>query len=487
MKIKMMVKSGMSFLLFVGALSWNAHSQQWKPISSAEKFNYRIDSAAYITNVISVDSAMIQGSDSVFYLNRIVTPCPACPEQSWRLYNQPQFLQRKMTKKTGGVYLFSDPGRFWIRTLAGLNANWVFDSSAIINAQVTALSYEQVLTQWDSVKTISLSNGGIIRLSKNHGIIRFPFMGSVYHYLLEGIAGRNLGTLVPGFWEIFNYNVGDVFQYSYLNFNYGIGEGTGGLIKKTIVSKDSTPAGYIYGIAESLMSWPEYQNGFHGDTSHYYYNTADTITDSVTHVCNLNSMQLVRDPVNPLIVLGTNASTMKIFRDTGQAVSRLSGRDYSMLGEEAALYAYGSGDTLIPMLLVMQYMEKFTTKIGRVVFELMIFESEQNEYLIGYVKNGVTTGTVYSNDFLLQKTGERKMTGALHIFPNPVKDKLFVETSGTSFSGQISVLDMTGQERITRQLSERSTVIDISSLPGGVYFVRVTSAKMVEMVKIVKE
>ncbi|MCX6243872.1 MAG: T9SS type A sorting domain-containing protein [Bacteroidetes bacterium] len=487
MKTNSMVKSGMIILLLFAALSWNAHSQQWKPISSTEKFNYRIDSAAYITNVITVDSAKIQGVDSVFYLNRIVTPCPACSNQSWRLYNQPQFLQRKMIMETGGVYLFSDPGRFWIRTLAGLNATWVFDSSASINAQVTAFSYEQVLSQWDSVKTISLSDGGIIRLSKNHGILRFPVMGSVYYYLLEGIAGRNLGTLVPGFREIFNYNVGDVFQYSFLSINYGIGYGTEGLTKKTIVSKDSSSSGYLYGVAVSTMSWTEYIIGYGYDTIHYYSNSTDTILDSVTHSCNLNPLELIMNPVFPLYVSGPNASIMKVFRDTGQSVSRCQGKNYYSSGEEAPLYGFGAGDTLEPSFLAYMYQEKFTTGIGRVIFELGIFETEVNEYLIGYIKNGVTTGTVYSNDFLLQKIGEQKTDGPLRLFPNPAKDRLIVETSGTDFPYLLSILNMTGQEQITQQVSEQTKVIDISNLPVGIYFARLKSDKAVNIGKFVKE
>jgi hypothetical protein len=46
---------------------------------------------------------------------------------------------------------------------------------------------------------------------------------------------------------------------------------------------------------------------------------------------------------------------------------------------------------------------------------------------------------------------------------------------------------MEGQQLITRQLTEPKTQIDISNLPSGVYFVRVTNDKTVEVGKITKE
>ena len=48
-------------------------------------------------------------------------------------------------------------------------------------------------------------------------------------------------------------------------------------------------------------------------------------------------------------------------------------------------------------------------------------------------------------------------------------------------------MNLTGQKLISQQVSELKTVIDISSLPSGVYFVRLTGDKTVEVGKIIKE
>jgi Secretion system C-terminal sorting domain len=74
-----------------------------------------------------------------------------------------------------------------------------------------------------------------------------------------------------------------------------------------------------------------------------------------------------------------------------------------------------------------------------------------------------------------------------YFFPNPATDKITIETSGETKEGNLSIVNIQGQELITRQLSENKTVIDISTLPNGVYFMRVTNDKTVEVGKIIKQ
>jgi hypothetical protein len=53
--------------------------------------------------------------------------------------------------------------------------------------------------------------------------------------------------------------------------------------------------------------------------------------------------------------------------------------------------------------------------------------------------------------------------------------------------GNLTIVDIEGQELITRQITEPKTQIDISNLPSGVYFVRLINDKTVEVGKFVKE
>ncbi len=457
-----------------------AFSQQWRPITSNEQFNYQLNTAGYISNVISVDSFSIQNGDTVFCLNRIVAGCPA-PDSIDRLYNQPQFLERKMTRENGGVYKFSDPGEFWIKTLAGLNATWVFDSVSNITATVTSETYETVLTQWDSVKTITLSGGGIIRLSKDHGIIQFPLIGSSQYYTLKGIAGRNLGVLVPGFHEFYNFNVGDVFQYHDEDISYSIPpSGNGSLYKETIISKDSTSSRYTYGIAVSGMVWQQDNLGFQWDTIHYAYDTTEVFIDSSTQVCNIVPQGLVTNPPGTYF---NNAAMMYIYVDTGQAVSRQLNTDYYPGG----LYEFRGGDTLAPAYGMEPYVDKYTVGLGEVTFLLGVFEVSIQHVLIGYVKNGDTIGTVYPDSLLLEQVTAKTGKNLVRIYPNPVNNEFIIELGRLSGNTSISIYDAEGQQLITKQIGSPRSIINVSSLPAGVYFVRLTNDNTAEVVRFIKD
>ena len=75
----------------------------------------------------------------------------------------------------------------------------------------------------------------------------------------------------------------------------------------------------------------------------------------------------------------------------------------------------------------------------------------------------------------------------LPLYPNPATDKITVETSEASKESNLEIVNIEGQQFITRQITDTKTQLDISTLPSGVYFVRVTNDKTVKMGKIIKQ
>jgi hypothetical protein len=73
------------------------------------------------------------------------------------------------------------------------------------------------------------------------------------------------------------------------------------------------------------------------------------------------------------------------------------------------------------------------------------------------------------------------------IYPNPAIDKITVEILGITKESQLSIINSTGQELISQQTIGPKTIIDISNLPSGVYFVRLTNDKTVEVGKFIKQ
>jgi hypothetical protein len=75
----------------------------------------------------------------------------------------------------------------------------------------------------------------------------------------------------------------------------------------------------------------------------------------------------------------------------------------------------------------------------------------------------------------------------LKIYPNPAKDNITLELSEAIKESNLAIIDIDGQQLITRQITSPKTQLDISALPSGVYFVRLTSEKSVLTGKFIKQ
>ncbi len=76
--------------------------------------------------------------------------------------------------------------------------------------------------------------------------------------------------------------------------------------------------------------------------------------------------------------------------------------------------------------------------------------------------------------------------GTLEVFPNPAFDNLTVKASENISS--IQIINMLGKRVINiEQTNELSKKVDISTLPAGVYFVKVTTADSEKLMKVIKQ
>ena len=183
-------------IAFAGYIS----AQNWSPILVNEKMNYQHSDSSYISNTIWVDSVETAVDNMICHLNRIVKDVPDNPEIVLR--HQPQFLLKQMEATGDGIYIFSYPGEFTIKTLANPGENWIFNPENNITAEVSSISIEGVFGVQDSVKVISLSDGNEIRLSKSFGILKFPDFENNGYYELVGIQNTELwriGTRLLGY------------------------------------------------------------------------------------------------------------------------------------------------------------------------------------------------------------------------------------------------------------------------------------------------
>jgi len=438
--------------------------------------NFSLEGLNYISNTIWIDSTVINGTDSVFYLNRIVTACDTCPA-TYRLCNQPDFLKKIMYKRSGGKYEFRYPGSVLIKTLASAGQSWLYDTVNSITATVSSVTQQPVFGITDSVKGIHLSNGGVIWLSKNHGLLQFTGLPVTMVYSLRGIEGRNIGDLVPKFAQIYNYQVGDVLQYKDKSINYGMGYGYGHLNKITILTRDSSAGYYSYSIREVSCAWIVQIIGYTHDTTHSYELTTMSFQDSASDLSNYYPSQIVEDPVGQGVI-GPATAYFQTGLDN-------KGIYYKMIGSlfygEPPVYVHGSLVTppmpyelLLPDYSMDAFASVYKAGLGNTYHEAGIFEAYSYNELIGYVRNGDTVGTVYPDDYILAGSAGGLESGSLHVFPNPTSGELNIAGLNSGVEGLITITDIFGRKVMSSAVRPK---ISVSSLDPGVYFLLMTDSR----------
>ncbi len=74
-----------------------------------------------------------------------------------------------------------------------------------------------------------------------------------------------------------------------------------------------------------------------------------------------------------------------------------------------------------------------------------------------------------------------------NIYPNPATDHLIVETNPGTSESTIQILNLNGQELVKQIVQTKKIKIDIRDLPGGMYIVKLTSDKAIEVRKFIKK
>ena len=480
------------FALIFPVLSF---AQNWQPVHLNWKYNYKTDSSAIITNTIWIDSSEVINGDSVYYLNRIVTHCDTCHaalggpnpcDSCYALSNQPQFLQRKITKLANGIFYFNDTSKMVINSLASLNDTWLFDSVANTSAQVISVATGSVFGTIDSVKTILLTNGDTLKLSMNYGILKFPHLYFLNSYFnLVGIEGLNVGEKVPGFWEIFDFNVGDVFHY------------VGGYFDaSTLPSGDFFHRDRQYTITSKMVYSDSIVYNYSGIEWGYFnffqfnwpYNGTMKFIDSVGHFANFYShqflntyfRQLILSPDDPHYLPDSIYDYVELSMDSNNLFTKYFGNSSSFnnyilvdstndLMQIVDLQTNGTGLRTSTL--------EYKVGLGQTGYSYGFFEHGGGETLIGYIKNGNTTGTILS-------TANVELLNQFSIYPNPAKEKTNIHLAATSI-GKVLITDNSGRKILGKDFNGTQIELDVSSISSGLYFLSVITEKGLFTQKII--
>ncbi|MFC2100399.1 T9SS type A sorting domain-containing protein [Bacteroidota bacterium] len=473
------------FLLFILLLSTLYSSgQNWQPVNPLYRYNYQHDTASFVSNTIRVLTTDVINNDTVYHLNTIITPCDTCHSDlggisnpngdAFALRNQPQFLQRKMRKLNNDVYYFYDTLKITIPSYTQLNDVWLFDSVLNLSATVIQMEQEMLFGTLDSVKIILLSNNDTLILSKNFGIILFPdfFLPNAY-YRLVGVEGPDVGIVLPDFWDIYSYDSGDVFQYKHYLGGSSFGYIYYQTVKFAITSRQEYSDSIVFSgleIVNSLRYGPWYVPPVY-DYDTIVHNISVSVIDSVNHPANLYTGEYT---VYNKYIMGELLQN-RIIYDSNNRIVKNFGCFSPFNCPKQFRVVPGYMDILYATPPLYSEGIEYTQDLGLSSYDYFAFEYSDDIWLMGYVIDGDTVGTITPDDVMLSTNNRINDDGGLFIvYPIPANNQInIVFNFLLEKLAILELYDISGRLILKKDLSAGTEfyILDVKEISDGIYFI----------------
>lgn len=471
-------------LICLLCLAYIGNTQDWQPVklNLISYFNnYWSMQDSIITNSLYVDSIEIesQTNDTIFHFNKITVDCDTCGS-AVKIAHQTHYLKSKMIKHADNIFEFQEPGQMVLFVNKPVGFTWIYDSTNNLTAQITHKYYIQVFSTYDSVIRIDFQSWGDMEISKHYGIINYGLYSLSDGYFLVGTENPFMGLDVINYDEIFNFQVGDVYQYESIHYGYVPPMGTHfwhTIEKKLILSKTIHENSFEYFIRTLKMRWEVNWVGMPGDTT--FSQIYDTVIypgdPDIEYNCipgNACFIECLSDDYYtiygiPEETTDEDENRVKLF---GEEYPQYETDFYSYEEETNYLYPYSIGGFII-------YTETFGQE-----YDLYMGEVGYEKYLQGYVWNGDTTGYIIpDDDFLVsQQEHSAKKDPEIHISPNPASTYIKIKIANIPDEHLIlEVYSSSGKRLVWGSITpgQREVEIDITSLETGLYILHVKNDK----------
>lgn len=204
-------------ILFSLLLTVQGEGQNWVLLDENTHYFYQKD-GEFSGDVFSVRVDSI--SEVGLFLNKTIIPDLDLLANQ---LNYPSFFADWISvEESGRKWILHRGNEQVLYPQAALGMSWVYNELNGVEAEILAIEEEEIWGEVDSVKTILLSTGDRIKLSKRFGILVFPVEHNTFRQLGIKVFGESFGETLIGFDEIFNFEIGDQFERLYGNI-YGPG------------------------------------------------------------------------------------------------------------------------------------------------------------------------------------------------------------------------------------------------------------------------
>ena len=449
------------------------YGQHWQPLYPADRCHFRHSDSVLLTHTLLIDSVMVQADGAFRYaLNRVVADCDTCAEPA-KQRNQGQFLQENARWRANGSWLFEGKRSFVLFPQAPVGAAWLMDTVGNIRASVVSAEAGAVFGEADSLKTIQLSNGGVLILSQNHGLLRFPDRDHGGFFQLAGIENRQLGERPPTWMDFHQFAVGDVFQRRSAAPIFPGEWGTAyGLVKSRILEKFWDLDTVKYRVEQRSRSWREWS----GPPGTKYQ--LDTVTwafhPSTAPPWTAGYMGQLAYPIEQ--VPEYLASSLQYRPHALYGPTWALGNPPQQTLPNCSLYRYEpahSNTEILPCDPCFTFWHSYAVGLGLTTFQIACFEGFQSEVLEGFVKNGDTTGIVSpDSEWSVAVAEAADGLAMVSVQPNPTQDSWqLVWAQPLPAAARLTIYNAAGQT-VARQLLPSGTaqaVVDGRVWPNGVF------------------
>lgn len=448
-----------------------AFAQDWRPFNFDEVYYYQTDTASYPDVAFRTDSLQIVGTDTFGCFNTVYR---AADDELFDKYTE-QFWQRKMRNAGDGMYYFTTPNSLALQAYAQPGDTWTFNLTTGATATLLSADTATIIGSLDSIKTLITSDGYQIALSKEHGLISFParLSPTSLYCSLTGIGGRDIGTRLPDFADYFDYQVGDIFQYSYY-FWFFKWESDYRLIKYTVedvVKSDTLITVTVSGVQLiSEYSFPSVEETTeYIDTTFYIRPTDHSVA---TKLPNAYADMYLEFPFYWDL---TDDHNYDIAQNWGvDSLNNQTTSDaYCVEGFVSDSWFVSQDENQFavePYYVMSNYCVNYTSGLGLTHVEHIGVESGGELRLTAYRKNGDTVGVLLDDTAFIASIAEYPKQ-SLKIFPNPVTDILYCKyPTQRASEWAFQIIDVNG--RIAQQgnaYNSEMLSIQTSMLPAGVY------------------
>lgn len=537
-------------ILFFSFLVLHGNSQNWELIQEDEIYYYSRTDSVGIVNSMRVDSSYSIG-DSIYYvlhdnyLDNIDTCNFTDTESSalegdvlnfngiwnnddslcaYHLNSIGSVLGKTILNAGNGEYILH-PGIKLIKTLAHEGDSWNFTTDLIASV---VLEFEELnFGIIDSVKLIEVYTLDsvfvyAIKISKNHGLISYPF-GENDSFENTGTHSTSIGFSSEDFSTSLSLGVEDIQVYRY--FKWYVNDfnivGVNATIKLEVHSIDTIDEEEVY---HCTLIGRKHHFNYENDVSYYttfvnedfIYKPHSIFGPSLSAPGEIAPMSMIFPFYDISGFYGggyLDSNSIGFFNLNGSSIYYEYDQNSPFLIESIidttdtfilkGSYWDGEGDNFNTYLSatsnVLNSAEVFIGDYLHHNHFLMVFSKERGlaycgwEWfetghgfeLIGSMIDGSQWGDIPSNSVLLSIDEKKQESVAFKVYPNPFNDHIILNNQENG-NVQLKIFSILGKEMSSIELPMGENRIDMSSYKGNAFILKVISDKGIFTKKIIR-